>query len=66
MLLDSRPVPVLKILEEFRRLAGPRNRQRHKPTKPPVYDYIVRDADAAATAAAMAAAAAAGPSTAAQ
>ena len=60
-------MPVVKILEEFRRLAGPRNRQRHKPTKPPVYDYIVRDADAAATAAAMAAAAAAaGPSTAAQ
>ena len=59
-------MPVLKILEEFRRLSGEQNRRPHKPTKPPVYDYIVRDADAAATAAAMAAAAAAGPSTAAQ
>ena len=35
-------LPVVAILEEFRRLGGPRGRNAHRPTAPPKHNYIVK------------------------
>ena len=35
-------LPVVAILEEFRRLGGPRGRNAHRPTAPPKYNYVVK------------------------
>ena len=37
--LSAQDLPVMRILKEFREMAGPRGRTAHRPTGPPKYEY---------------------------
>ena len=37
--MKAADVPVMAILKEFREMAGPRGRQRHRPQPIPRYEY---------------------------